>query len=122
MVWHKQGVQIVRMAVQGGVQTGKVHLHLIHALLHQFLRYNDMLIADLGLPRHPVNCAIARKTPLEVKNDVDTVFEEEVNDDCTADILAYVGRDSECQVIIDETDVCCTLFGESFGNPLFNCR
>jgi hypothetical protein len=76
-----------------------------------------MLVADLGLPRHPVNCAIARKTPLEVKNDVDTVFEEEVNDDSTAEILAYVGRDSECQVIIDETDVCCRLSASRLVTP-----
>ena len=60
--------------------------------------------------------AFAVKLTLEVEDDVLSFLQVEADDSATRHLLVHVGRNIECQVIDDITDVGFTVIHKLFGN------
>ena len=117
LVRHKYRVQIVLVAVQGLVLTGKVDFHHIGALLHKLLWQHNMLF----LESHRalllvVDGASAVESPLEVEHDFTLLLQVKGDDGLACHGCLHICGDVECQVITDVADVGFTLVGKCFRN------
>ena len=117
--WDKERIEIVVMAVEGGVATRKLQFNTVGTLAKQTFRDDNMLLLHPRLREaKPIDGRLPRERSCEVEDEVALAGPMEKDRSLAGHPLCSLGRDVEAKQITDIRDFATALLGKRMGDAV----